>query len=153
MDRICWVKSKVCVCIYTYVYSPIYCIRKRDVAFNGHRHDTYSNAKKRPHVTTIRTRVIGRTPLCLARMSRPSQKNLFFPGNTSHFLRGRCDLFPMWFSADEGDTDSARGSICWYSQFFMASTGSAQFGGRERHKVIALLAELSWANTLKYQSL
>lgn len=84
------------------------------------RQDTYSNAKKRPHVTTIRTRVIGRTPFCLARMSRPSQKNLFFPGNTSHFLRGRCDLFAMWFSADEGDTDSARGSICWYSQFFMA---------------------------------
>lgn len=98
-------------------------------------HDTHSNAKKRPHVTTIRTRVIGRTPLCLDKMSRPSQKNLFLPGKTSHFLRGRSDVFPMWFTADEGDTDSARGSICWYSQFFMTVTESAQFGGRERHKV------------------
>lgn len=80
---------------------------------------THSNAKKRPHVTTIRPSVRGRTPLCLARMIRPSQKNLFFPGNTSHFLRGRCAFFSVWFCADEGDTDSARGSICWYSQFFI----------------------------------
>lgn len=78
-----------------------------------------SNAKKRPHVTTIRPSVRGRTPLCLAKMIRPSQKNRFFPGNTSHFLRGRCALFPAWHCAEDGDTDSARGSICWYSQFFI----------------------------------
>lgn len=80
---------------------------------------THSNAKKRPQVTTIRPSVRGRIPLCLARMIRPSQKNLFFPGNTSHFLRGRCTFFSVWCCADDGDTDSARGSICWYSQFFI----------------------------------
>ena len=43
----------------------------------GHVHDsegiTHSNAKKRPQVTTIRPSVRGKTPLCLARMIRPSQ--------------------------------------------------------------------------------
>lgn len=81
--------------------------------------DTHSNPKKRPQVTTIRPRVRGRTPLCLATMIRPSQKNRFFPGNTSHFLSGRRSLFSAWFGADEDDTDRARGSICWYSQFFI----------------------------------
>lgn len=78
-----------------------------------------SNAKKRPQVTTIRPVVRGRTPLCRERMSRPSQKNLFFPGNTSHFLRGDCAFLSPRFCADSGVTDSARGSICWYSQFFI----------------------------------
>lgn len=82
---------------------------------------THSNAKKRPQVTTMRPSVRGRTPFCLARMSLPSQKNLFFPGNTSHFLRGRCAFFSVWFCADSGDTESACGSICRYSQFFITS--------------------------------
>lgn len=123
--RICCHGDKLSpTCVF---YQEVGCCRSTD------RQETYSNAKKRPHVTTIRTRVMGRTPLCLARMSRPSQKKRFFPGNTSHFLRGRGDLFPGRLSADEGDTDSARGSICWYSQFFMAQTVPAPFGGRERH--------------------
>lgn len=95
--------------------------------------DTHSNAKKRPHVTTIRPSVRGRTPLCLARMNRPSQKNLFFPGNTSHFLRGRRDLFAALLCEDEGDADSVRGSICWYSQFFIVFAVPARFGGSKRH--------------------
>lgn len=113
---------------------------------------THSNAKKRPQVTTIRPSVRGRTPLCLLRMIRPSQKNLFFPGNTSHFLRGRCSaLFPPGCSAD--DTDSARGSICWYSQFFIVETVSILFGGSERHTQNSFLDAFWRDDPLKFQSL
>lgn len=80
---------------------------------------THSNAKKRPQVTTIRPRVRGRTPLCRDTIIRPSQKKRFLPGNTSHFLRSRLLLLPLQVSADEGDSVSVRGSICWYSQFFI----------------------------------
>lgn len=44
--------------------------------------------KNRPLVSRMSPRVSGRTPLCRARMMRPSQQKRFFPGRTSHLLLG-----------------------------------------------------------------
>lgn len=71
----------------------------------------------------MRPSVKGRTPLWRAMIILPSQKKRFFPGNTSHF---RCGFLVFSGQGREGGVGvgvgSAWGSICWYSQFFIATT-------------------------------
>lgn len=106
------------------------------------RECTYSNMKNNPLVTRMRPSVKGRTPLWRATIILPSQKKRFFPGNTSHF---RCGFLVFSGQGREGGVGvgvgSAWGSICWYSQFFIATTRKHKVTRRlllgESHKIQA----------------
>lgn len=106
---------------------------------------THSTMKKRPLVSRMSPRVRGKTPLCRAVMRRPPQQKRFFPGNTSHLLRGL--LGPSLPSGGGGGglvvgagVGRARGSICSYSQLSMPEFGSVPVrtsGACARHQTPA----------------
>lgn len=85
---------------------------------------THSNMKKSPQVSRMSPRVRGKTPLCRAMMTRPPQQKRFFPGKTSHLLRGllRSSL-PSRVGGVGAGVGRARGSICSYSQLSMLEFG------------------------------
>lgn len=104
---------------------------------------THSNMKKRPLVSRMSPRVRGKTPLCRAVMTRPPQQKRFFPGNTSHLLRG---LLGSSLPSGGGEgvvgagVGRARGSICSYSQLSMLEFGSVPVrtsGASARHQTPA----------------
>lgn len=94
---------------------------------------THSTVKKRAQVTRRSPRVSGKTPLCRAAMTRPSQQKRFFPGKTSHRLLGLLGSSPPSGGAGVG---RGRGSICSYSQPSMLEVGSVPVrtsGASARH--------------------